>query len=61
MSPDPTATKEAFDAAAKANGWKCARCGKKISFEDKEAFTSANLCAACHDAIDAESGPIPTL
>jgi hypothetical protein len=37
------------------------RPGKKISFEDKEAFTSANLCAACHDAIDAESGPISTL
>ena len=32
MSPNPTETKEQFDAKAKAEGWKCSRCGNAITW-----------------------------
>jgi RNA polymerase-binding transcription factor DksA len=57
----PEITKEAFEAQSKAEGWKCSRCDKRITFEDREAFLEANLCHRCHDEIDTESGTIPTL
>ena len=61
MSPDPTETREGFEARAKAEGWKCSRCGKEISFEDRETYRESNRCAQCHYEMDTESGPIPTL
>ena len=61
MSPNPKETREAFEAKAKAGSWKCSRCGKSITFEDKDSYLEAERCAQCHFELDTESGPIPTL
>jgi len=58
MSP---ATRETFEARARAEGWKCTRCGKAITFEDREAYLEAKRCAQCHEELDTESGTIPKL
>ena len=60
MAPD-AATKEAFEAQAKAEGWKCSRCDNPITFEDREAFLEAKRCKKCHYELDTESGTIPAL
>jgi hypothetical protein len=61
MSPNPTETREQFEAKAKTDGWKCTRCGKTIKFEDKETYLESKRCSRCHYELDTESGPIPTL
>jgi RNA polymerase-binding transcription factor DksA len=61
MAPDPGESKEQFEAKAKAEGWKCSRCGKAISFEDREAYLEAGRCSQCHYELDTESGTIPSL
>jgi hypothetical protein len=60
MAPD-SATKEAFEAQAKAQGWKCSRCDKPITFENREPFLEAKRCKNCHYELDTESGTIPAL
>lgn len=58
MSPE---TRESFESKAHAEGWKCTRCGKVITFEDREAYLEARRCATCHDELDTESGTITRL
>ena len=60
MVPD-MATKEVFETQAKAEGWKCTRCDKPITFEDLEAFLEAKRCKRCHYQLDTESGTIAEL
>lgn len=55
MAPE---TRESFEATARAEGWKCSRCGKAITFEDQEAYLEAKRCAQCHDELDTESGTV---
>ena len=58
MAPE---TRESFDAKARAEGWTCTRCGKAITFEDREAYREAQRCARCHYETDTESGAIGKL
>lgn len=58
MAPE---TRESFDTKARAEGWTCTRCGKPITFEDREAYREARRCARCHDETDTESGAIEKL
>ena len=55
------AMKEMFETEAKVEGWKCSRCDKPITFEDREAFLEAKRCRDCHYELDTESGTIATL
>ncbi len=59
--PNRFETKTEFEAAAKAEGWKCSRCGKAIAFEDRETYLESKRCARCHEELDTESGTIPAL
>jgi DNA-directed RNA polymerase subunit RPC12/RpoP len=61
MSPNPTQNQEQFEAKAKAEGWRCTRCGKGITFEDQETYQEAGRCSRCHYEVDTESGTIPSL
>ena len=54
-------TREAFEAQARAQGWTCTRCGKAITFEDRDAYREARRCARCHEETDTESGTIGKL
>jgi DNA-directed RNA polymerase subunit RPC12/RpoP len=61
MAANPTQTREQFEAQAKAEGWKCSRCGKPIAFDDRDAYLESTRCSQCHYELDTESGPIPSL
>ena len=61
MSADPAEDREEFEARAKAESWRCTRCGKAITFEDQEAYLEAKRCSRCHYEVDTESGTISSL
>lgn len=50
-----------FEAKARLEHWKCSRCGKAITFEDRDAYREAKRCARCHFELDTESGPVGVL
>jgi RNA polymerase-binding transcription factor DksA len=52
-----TKTRERFEAKAKAGGWKCSRCGKAITFEDRKAYLDAERCARCYEEMETENEP----
>jgi hypothetical protein len=58
---DPAVDRSQFEAKAKAENWKCSRCGKPITFEDQEPYLEAKRCSRCHYELDTESGTIPSL
>ncbi len=50
--------RKTFETAARSEGWRCSRCGKPVTFEDRESYQEAKRCRRCHDEVDTESGSI---
>jgi RNA polymerase-binding transcription factor DksA len=53
-----TKIRERFEAKAQAGDWKCSRCGKAITFEDRKAYLDAERCARCYEEMDSENKPV---
>jgi RNA polymerase-binding transcription factor DksA len=58
VSSKPTKRRDRFEAKAQAGGWKCSRCGKAITFEDRKAYLDAERCARCYAEMETENKPV---